>query len=193
MIFSYGAPELQIMNVAIADLAHHYELPLFCIAGATDSKVVDAQAGAEMAFSLLVSALNGCNLIHDVGYLESGLCSSNESIVLADEIVGYVKRLLAMYPVNSDTLALDVIDQVGPKGGFLEHDHTLSRFRETAWWPNVFNRQSYESWNEAGAESISNPLRKRAASILKDHSNGALSLRQIEVMDVILQRRSPGT
>ena len=118
MIYAYGAPELQIMDVAFADLAHHYGLPLFCIGGASDSKTVDAQAGAEMAFSLLISALNGCNLIHDVGYLESGLCTSEENIVLADELIGYAKRILATYQITRDGLALDVIDEVGPRGAF---------------------------------------------------------------------------
>ena len=114
-IFAYGAPELQLMNIAFADLAHHYRLPFFCIAGATDSKVLDAQAGAEMAVSLLVSALNGCNLIHDVGYLESGLCCSIESVTLADEIIGMIKRYRCGFDITPETLALDTIDDVGPQ------------------------------------------------------------------------------
>ena len=193
MTFCYGAPELQAMDVAFADLAHHYDLPLFCIAGATDAKLVDAQAGAEMAFSLLTSALNGCNLIHDVGYLESGLCSSNESIVLADELVGYVKRLLAMYEITDDTLALDVIDEVGPRGSFLQQDHTLKRYKNDVWRPSVFDRRSYEAWHDAGAEPITRALKRRALEVLADQGPVDLSARQIEAMDAVLslQRSTP--
>ena len=115
-----------------------------------------------MAFSLLISALNGCNLIHDVGYLEGGLCSSNESIVLADELIGYVKRVLSAYQISDDCLALEVIDQVGPRGSFLEHEHTLAHYRKAAWRPKVLNRQNYEAWSAAGAEPITTALRRRA-------------------------------
>ena len=190
MVFAYGAPELQIMNVALADLARHYHLPLFCVAGATDAKLVDAQAGAEMAFSLLISALNGCNLIHDVGYLESGLCSSNESIVLADELVAYVKRLLAMYEITDDTLALNVINEVGPRGSFLEHEHTLTRYKKDVWYPSVFDRRSYETWRDSGAKSITQALCQRALSILAEQVPVDLSEHQAEAMDAVLSRRS---
>ena len=190
MIFSYGAPELQLMDVAFADLAHHYELPLFCIAGATDAKVLDAQAGAEMALSLLVSALNGCNLIHDVGYLESGLCSSNESIVLADELIGYAKRFLSTFRITDTTLALDVIDEVGPSGHFLEHSHTLDHYKDDVWRPRVFDRRTFEAWSTSGAEPISAALAKRAGQVLDTHRAPELSVDRIGAMDAILAKRS---
>lgn len=189
MIFSYGSPELQLMDAAFADLARHYGLPLFCIAGATDSKVLDAQAGAEMAFSLLVSALNGCNLIHDVGYLESGLCSSNESIVLADELIGYVRRFLAAYQITDVTLALDVIRDVGPSGHFLQQPHTLDHYKDDVWRPELFNRQSYEGWSKAGGRPIADALRQRAKDILEKHEAPSLSARQTAAMDAVLARR----
>jgi trimethylamine---corrinoid protein Co-methyltransferase len=137
----------------------------------------------------LLSALNGCNLIHDVGYLESGLCSSNESIVLADELIGYAKRILSAYKLTPDDLALDVIDKVGPRGSFLEHEHTLARYRESAWRPRVFSRHSYEAWQAAGAEPITTPLGQRATSVLNAHRAPELSGRQVEAMDSILARR----
>ena len=189
MIFSYGAPELQIMDAAFADLAHHYGLPLFCVAGAADAKLLDAQAGAEMAFSLLVSALNGCNLIHDLGYFGSGLCSSNESIVLADELAGYVKRFLSTYEINDETLALDVIDEVGPGGDFLTHEHTLARYRQDVWFPTVFDRQTYENWSAGGSEPITGPLRRRAQEILDAQTPPEFPAAQTDAMDAVLARR----
>ena len=165
-IFAYGAPELQMMNIAFADLAHHYQLPFFCIAGATDAKALDAQAGTEMAASLLVSALNGCNLIHDVGYLESGLCCSIESVVLADEIVGMVKRYRQGFEISAETLALDVIDAVGPHGDYLSQPHTQEQFKRDVWYPQTFDRRRYDAWVEAGAEPIDSSLRRRALEIL---------------------------
>jgi len=188
-IFAYGAPELQIMNTAIADLAHHYRLPFFCIAGATDSKLLDAQAGAEMATSLLVSALNGCNLIHDVGYLESGLCSSIESVVMADEIIGMVKRYRRGFDINAETLALDAIDSIGPKKDFLSHPHTAENFRKDVWFPQVLDRRRYEAWLETGSEPIDAPLRRRARELLAAAEPPAFTASQIAGMDRILAQR----
>lgn len=188
-IFAYGAPELQIMNIAFADLAHYYHLPFFCIAGATDSKVLDAQAGAEMAVSLLVSALNGCNLIHDVGYLESGLCCSIESVVMADEIIDMVKRYRSGFEISAETLALDTIDEVGPQKDYLSHPHTAEHFRKDAWYPKVFDRRRYGTWLEAGGESIEAPLRRRALKLLSSTEPPAFTASQIGAMDRILAQR----
>jgi len=189
MIFAYGAPELQLMDIAFADLARRYELPLFCIGGATDAKALDAQAGVEVGISLLVSALNRANLIHDVGYLESGLCSSGESVVLADEVIGMVKRYLGAFEIRDDTLALDVVDRIGPMGDFLSDEHTLDNFRRDVWYPTVFDRRRFDVWSADGAEPINRPLRKKALAILADHQSPTLSARQIKTMDEILARR----
>ena len=189
MIFSYGAPELQMMNIAFADLAHHYGLPFFCIAGATDSKVLDSQAGTEMAVSLLVSALNGCNLIHDVGYLETGLCCSLESVVLADEIIGMVKRYRAGFEINAGTLGLDVIDAVGPQGGYLDHAHTLAHFRREVWYPQVFDRQRFEAWSNDGGQSVDAALRRRALELLSLAQPPSFTPRQTKAIAQVLSRR----
>jgi trimethylamine--corrinoid protein Co-methyltransferase len=189
-IFAYGAPELQIMNIAMANLAHYYHLPFFCIAGATDSKVLDAQAGAEMATSLLVSALNGCNLIHDVGYLESGLCCSMESVVMADEVIGMVKRFRRGFDINTETLALDTIDAVGPRKDFLSHPHTAEHFRKETWYPEVLDRRRYETWLEAGGEPIDATLRRRADKLLAAAEPPPFTAVQTGAMDRILAQRS---
>jgi trimethylamine--corrinoid protein Co-methyltransferase len=189
MIYSYGAPELQMMDIAFADLAHHYELPFFCIAGATDSKVLDAQAGTGMAVSLLVSALNGCNLIHDVGYLETGLCCSFESIVLADEIIGMVKRYRAGFEITAETLALDVIDAVGPQGDYLGHAHTLEHFRREVWYPQVFDRRRHEAWSADGSPHLDIALRRKALEVLSAAQPQPFAQGQTQAMDQVLSRR----
>jgi len=189
MTFGYGAPELQLMDIAFADLARKYQLPFFCIAGATDAKVLDAQAGAEMALSLFISILNGCNLIHDVGYLEGGLCSSVESIVLGDELISLAKRYLAAFEIDDETLALDVIDRVGPTGHFLNDEHTLENYRREVWFPSVFDRRPFDTWFADGAEKIDQPLYRKGMAILANHEGPALSAEQLKAMDAILARR----
>jgi trimethylamine---corrinoid protein Co-methyltransferase len=139
-IFAYGAPELNVLNAGLADLAHSYGLPFFCIAGATDSKTLDAQAGVEYALSIYLATLNGCNIIHDCGYLEQGLTSSFESILFADEVISMVKYMLRPFEVNDETVPLTLFDRVGPGGHFLTEHHTLEHFRKSMWVPRLMDR-----------------------------------------------------
>jgi trimethylamine--corrinoid protein Co-methyltransferase len=139
-IFAYGAPELNILNAGLADLAHSYGLPFFCIAGSTDSKTLDAQAGLEYALSIYLSTLNGCNIIHDCGYLEQGLTSSFESVLFADEVIDLVKYMLRPLEVNDRTVPMEVFRRVGPGGHFLMDPHTMEHFRRQFWFPRLMDR-----------------------------------------------------
>jgi trimethylamine--corrinoid protein Co-methyltransferase len=139
-IFAYGAPELNVLNAALADLAHFYGLPFFCIAGSTDSKTLDAQAGVECALSIYLATLNGCNLIHDCGYLEQGLTSSFESVLFADEIIDMVKYMVRPLEVNEETVPMEAFRRVGPGGHFLMDPHTIEHFRKSFWFPRVMDR-----------------------------------------------------
>lgn len=143
-MFSYGSPEWRITDSVLSQLSKFYKIPIFGTAGATDSNIVNVQAGAEWAYSLLMSALCGTNLIHDVGYRESGLTGSLESLVICNEIIGKVKRIISGFEVNKDTLAFDIIKEVGPGGNFLSKDHTLKYFLDEVWYPTVFVRRKTE-------------------------------------------------
>ncbi len=165
-IFVYGAPELNILNAALADLAHFYRLPFFCISGGTDSKVLDAQAGIEVALSLYIATLNGCNLIHDCGYMESGRTSSFESILMSDEIIGMIKHMLRPVEVTEETIALKVIDEVGPGGMYLTHRHTLDNYRKSMWLPRFLDRTIFQVWERQGARDLRQKLNQAAQKIM---------------------------
>jgi trimethylamine--corrinoid protein Co-methyltransferase len=153
----------------MAELARHYGLPVFGTGGATDSKLIDAQAGTEYAGSLLVAALAGANLIHDVGYLDSGLAGSLESLVLAAEQIRWVKQFVDGLEMSPEALALEAIDEVGPAGDFMGHDHTLEHFRQQMWTPYVVTRASYEDWAEAGALDYRARARHYAKQLVESH------------------------
>jgi len=93
--------------------------------GGSDSKTLDAQAVVEASLSIYLATLNGCNLIHDYGCLESGLTSSFESILFVDEIIDMVKYMMRSFEVDDEAVALDVIDRVGPGGYFLLDTHNV--------------------------------------------------------------------
>ena len=188
-LFTYGAPEFHLAFAAFADLGHWYRLPIWGLAGASDAKTLDAQAAAEAAYELLLGRLSGNNLIHDVGYLNTGLTASMEMIVLCDEIIDFTKRISRGIEVSDKTLALDVIDQVGPRGNFLETEHTFENFREHIWQPKLFERNSYDAWRAAGAKDLFTKLNERVKEILATHQPEPLDKKAAKKIAAILAER----
>jgi trimethylamine--corrinoid protein Co-methyltransferase len=154
-------------------MAHFYNLPSFGTAGCSDSKLMDWQAVAEASLTLIADALVGANLIHDVGYIEAGVTYSAEMLVLCDEIISWIKAFKKGAPVNEETLALDLIHELGSKGDFLTTDHTFRHFREQ-WQPALFDRKNYEKWKEAGAQDSKTRVRQKIEQILDEHQGREL-------------------
>ena len=169
MTMSYGCPEFNLMHAALTEMAHYYRLPLWGTAGCSDAKTVDQQAAAEAAVSIMASALSGTNMIHDVGYIEGGNTSSLAQLVMCNEIIGYVKRLLKGIRVDDTTLALDTIRQVGPLGEFITTEHTYRHFKEELWIPGLFDRHSYQKWVAGGSLTIGEKAMARARELMKNH------------------------
>jgi trimethylamine--corrinoid protein Co-methyltransferase len=166
-IFSYGAPEMSLMVAAMAQMAQYYKLPFFGTAGCSDAKFPDAQAAAEVAFSCLASALVGANLIHDAAsWLDHGSVASPAFMVLVNEILYMVNQFMRGVPVSDETLALDVIDKIGPGGHYLEEEHTLSHFREV-WYSDLFDRTIYQTWLAQGAKRFEERLREKTGEVMK--------------------------
>jgi trimethylamine--corrinoid protein Co-methyltransferase len=169
-VIPYSSPEHMLHCRAIAELGQRlYHLPTWGFSGCSDSKVPDIQAGIESSLWILWTAMSGANLIHDIGYLESGLTCSYEMIVICDEIIDFVRRLLSGIAITPETLALEVIDEVGPGGDYLSADHTLRHYKE-CWYPNLIDRSSYESWSEAGKPEVIEKARKAAREAIARHT-----------------------
>jgi trimethylamine--corrinoid protein Co-methyltransferase len=164
----YASPEFQLTKAAVAQLGRWYGMPTWGYAGCSDAKVMDEQAALEAMLSVLMAKFSGGNLIHDVGYMESGLTCSFEMIVLTDELVAMTDNIMKGIEVSDDTLMLDEIDQIGPGGHFLDTDQTLSRFREF-WYPGLLDRKRREQWLEAGAATLGQRLNARVKEIIKGH------------------------
>ena len=152
-------------NIVDSSLAEFYDLPTFGFGGCSDSKVPDAQAGAEVMMNSLVAALCGINLIHDCGYLAGGSIGSVEMAVIANEIAGMVKRIVKGMEVNEETLALDAISKVGPEGHFLAHPHTLKHV-SMLHLSDLFSRESEVKWAKLGRKDVRAKARERVEEIL---------------------------
>jgi trimethylamine--corrinoid protein Co-methyltransferase len=165
-VFSYGAPEMSLMVAAMAQMAQHYRLPFFGTAGCSDAKFPDAQAAAEAAFSCLSSALSGANLVHDSGWLDHGSVASPAYMVLVHEVLHMVNQYMNGIPVDDESLALELIDHVGPGSHYLQENQTLAHFRNV-WYSDLFERSIYAQWLEQGAKRFEERLRDRTKSVME--------------------------
>ena len=169
----YGSPEFQLTKATVAELGRWYGMPTWGYAGCSDAKVMDEQAAVEATLSVIMAKLTGCNLIHDVGYMESGLTTSYEMIVLTDELVAMTDHVMKGIEVNDDTLMVEELDRVGPGGQFLDTKETLKRFR-SFWFPSLLDRKTRLPWLEAGATTLGQRLTAKVLEIIKEHQTKPL-------------------
>ena len=162
---TYGTPDQRLTNSAFSDLYHYYGLPMWSTA-ASDSHCLDEQAAMEYAFSTLMAALDGANLIHDIGYLGQGLLGDPAALVMADEIISYVRRIMCGFDMDREHRAMDVISKVESGGNYLAERHTLKHFREELWMPKLANRDNPEAWEAKGALHYSDRARQKTKEIL---------------------------
>jgi trimethylamine--corrinoid protein Co-methyltransferase len=168
-LLSTAAPETSLALAAQAEVARSLDLPTWGKAGTTDSKLLDAQAGIEATFSILAQGLAGLNLIHDVGYMDRGMICSAEMLVMGDEIIGMAERFIRGIEVSAETLARNIIEQVGPGGHYLQEDHTYNHFRRELWMPSLMARQSYDDWQLAGSKSMEQRVREKTIALVENH------------------------
>jgi trimethylamine--corrinoid protein Co-methyltransferase len=165
-VYCYGSPEMALLSAAYTDITKWLGVPEYETAGCSDAKMFDEQAAMEATINIATAGLIGGNMIHDVGYLEQGLTSSPDMMVASDEIIDMVKRILRGIPVTDETKALDVLDEVGPGGHFLEHDHTFKRFKSDIWRPKLLDRHNWDNWALAGKKTHRQRVRERVIEIL---------------------------
>ena len=160
MVAAYCLPESLLGLQAMADLARFYGLPSFSYAGMSDAKGLDGQWALEAAVTVMTGALSRATLLHDVGYLETGLQASFDSIVLGDELVGYARAFLRDVRVDDEALAVEEIEAVGPGGNHLARSYTRRHFREF-WRPRLLDQSVYDRWRSEGATTFAKRVRTR--------------------------------
>ena len=184
---AYCGPDAYLSCIAGKELSDYYGLPDFNFGGVSDSNAMDGQMTWEAGFSLLQAELCGSNLVHDVGYLESGMTACLELIVFCDEVIDELRHFKNGLTVNEDHLAAEVIDQIGPGGSYLGHDHTFKHFREI-WYPALRNRDRFENWQKAGGLSLEKKLNARVRHILETHHPEPLSPGSESKIKAIMQK-----
>lgn len=167
--YSPGAPESQLLHAATAQMAHFYGLP--CQGGTgIDATIPDIQAGYERALGMLTCAMSGLDFVHLThGMLEQMLTTSYEQCLIDDEILGAVFRVIKGIDVNSESIALDLIKEVGIGGSYIASEHTVSRMRDVTWFPSLTNRDRWDTWKASGGMDMRERARGKVKSILAEH------------------------
>ena len=156
------------------EMGKHYGLPVFGLGGCTDAKVLDHQCGMEATISLTTALLHGANIVHDVGFMDSGLQGSLQLQVMANDTIGFLRAATRGVPVDEDTLALHVIEELGPTGDYLTHEHTLKHFR-APYYSKLADKGTHSQWVDRGAMTMEERAARQVDKILESHEVEPLS------------------
>ena len=163
------SPESSLMHLGLNQVARYYDLPSeIGVTGGTAAKVLDTQAGYERARTILTQISTKPDIALGMGGLEGARMTSAEALVIDNEIIDYALRFVEGFEVNEDTLAVDVIDKVGPGGIYLGEKHTVQHFRER-WMSRLSDISSYETWEKQGSRTIDEVAREKVREILATH------------------------
>jgi len=184
---SYGLPVALIVDKALSEVCKYLDMPVFSEAGFSDSKLIDGQQAIEASISISEMARSQADLIHDVGYLESGLTGSLESVAIGNEIIGYVRRLQQGIDLDDYHLTMDAIERVGPGGNYLTDPSTLAMFRDV-YQPELLDRQGYDSWKKHGEKDLYARAREKVREVLASHEPNSLDEKKIQAMAEIIEK-----
>jgi trimethylamine--corrinoid protein Co-methyltransferase len=166
-----GSAEGAVAMAASAQMANYYRLPGSTIAGATDSKIADAQSGYEKSLAVTLAAQAGSNLITQAAGMQASLMGcALESYVIDNDMLGGILQSLRAIEVSDETLALAAIDQVvHDEGHFLGRPETLERMQSDFVYPQIGDRRSIDEWQADGGRDIRAVARERSEQILRQH------------------------
>jgi trimethylamine--corrinoid protein Co-methyltransferase len=185
---SYGSPEMVLYVAAACDLARWLGLPFVGTAGASESKLVDAQAAVEIAPQILASVLSRAGLVHDVGFLDCADIGSLALLVLSDEVIAMARRIGRGIQVNRDTIMLELIAKVGPGGHFIAEPESAALCRREIWMPELGDRSPYVVWEKKGGLSMEQRIQARLEKILRTHVPPPMAQGAEQAIQEILER-----
>ena len=181
----HSAPEIRGFN---EELAHFYNLPCFGIGGTSASKAVDQQAALEAALTLITSVQAGAQLIHDVGYMDSGTTTSLTHIQICHEIIDWIKKYMQGLEISDETLALDWIHKVGTDESHISTAHTMDHFKEDNY-PDLLDHRRFDDWFSDGAQNLAVRASQMVDNVLKTHPQKKLNQQVHDQLQKIIDKR----
>ena len=188
---TFGMPEPVMSNYAIGQLARRAGLPLRCGGSLTASKIEDAQAAYESADSMHSTMLAGANyVLHAAGWLEGGLCTGFEKLVMdADRLGSYQKLLSQGLDCSDEALARDAYGEVAPGGHFLGSAHTMRNYQTAFYEPKLSDSENVESWEETGSLDMRARAHARWTKLLQDYEAPPIEPGLQEELEAFVARR----
>lgn len=182
----FAGPEQVLMAVAMTQMGKSYQLPVYINVGLTDSKIPDAQAGMEAGITLTCGVLAGADIFGHLGISGVDQAASPVMLMLQHEMIGYIERMVRGFEVTPETLAIDVIRDVGHDGQFLGEMHTVRHFRKELWFPQLLDRNFWVNWMEEGASTMHDRCSERKDELLRSHTPVPLDTLVAMELDSIL-------
>jgi len=182
-----GSPEHAISSAIATELAHYYTMPS-CVGVSATAKEPGDQAVLEYYTGCVGPLLAGADLMCGVGLLEDSSCLFYEQIVIDDEIIGAIARLIRGEWADDDTMALDIIEKVGPGKNFLAQRHTVSHLRSEFFMPNLVDRRSFDAWSQAGSKTLRDRAREKVRDILANYKVPPLEKEVQRKLDAIIEK-----
>ena len=130
--------------------------------------MVDAQSGHEKTITGLLPALAGANLIYGLGMIEMGMTIDYGQMVIDNEFARMIKYVVQGVPVNDETLAVDVIHEIGVGKDFLSHENTYKHMRSQSQ-PKLIDRRTREDWEASGKTDMNQRAMEEVRYILENH------------------------
>jgi len=165
---SIHSAEGALMNLGLTQLARHYDLPRETGIMSTASKLNDAQGGYEKAIDLVPYLMSDPDILLGLGCLESCRSTCPETLIIDNEIIDYAIQYSRGLEVNEETLALGVIQAVGPRGNYLGERHTVEHFRER-WKSRIADIEAFEIWEKQGSRDLHTVASEKVREILATH------------------------
>jgi trimethylamine--corrinoid protein Co-methyltransferase len=182
----FSGPEQALMSVAMTQMGKHYGLPVGLNVGVTDSKFPDAQAGMEMGINLACGFMAGADVSGALGICGVDQGASLPMLVLQNEAIGYVERIMRGIEISDEAFGLDVIRSVGHDGTFLAELHTVQHFRKELWFPQLLDREYWSNWVEKGASKMHERCIELKDKILREHTPEPLDDDTVKELDKIV-------
>jgi len=185
---SWGTNELGMASACAVQLLNEYEVPSDVYGLSSDSKIMDQQQGYEKSMNGIVPALAGADFLSGAGGLESLKSCSLAQLVIDNEVFGMIMDTLNRFEISEETIALDLMDSVGPRGDFLREKHTARHARKGEQYQSqLSNRDTWEKWITKGSKEISEVAEDKARAILEDSEPVDLEPETEKELEVILE------
>ncbi len=195
-ICSFGSPEQGLMAAAMVQISRSYGFPVYINTGLTDAKIPDVQAGIEKGGTMLLGVLAGADTFGHCGICGADHAGSLSWLWTDNELMNYIKRIVRGFDVSGDTLAQDIVDNVGPAGNFLAERHTVEHYRRELWLSGpTWTRQSWEEWFDQGESSFADRALTQLHDILDSHETESIDEAAAKEIDRIVAhaKRELGT